>query len=73
MPILNLTIQKMGGRLVFSCPKCGRPASPAYGSQNHDQLVYLLLCVNCPDTLAEWTTREEREKELRELAAKITE
>ncbi len=71
MAIYNLTATKIGGRLVFSCPKCKLPATPAYGAQNRDQLVYLLLCPKCPDILGEWTTREERDSELRGLVAKL--
>ncbi len=71
MAIYNLTAMKIGGRFIFSCPKCKLPATPAYGAQNRDQLVYLLLCLSCPDTLAEWPTQEERDSELRVLAGTV--
>ena len=71
MAIYNLTVKKIGNRFVFSCPKCDIPAISAYGAQNKDQLVYVLLCGKCFETLAEWMTREEGDTELKELIAKL--
>ena len=71
MAIYSLNVMKIGDRSVFICPKCKAPGMDALGAQNRDQLVYLLLCGKCFDTLAEWMTPEERYTELRQLAARL--
>jgi hypothetical protein len=41
------------------------------GAQNKDQLAYVLMCAKCGRVVGEWTSVEEREKELREFAGKV--
>jgi len=57
--------------VVFVCAKCGIPPENAFGSQNKDQLVYLLICPKCQKTLGEWLTVQNREEEFRAFARKV--
>ena len=59
------------GTVVFVCGKCGIPPENAFGAQNKDQLVYLLICPRCQKTLGEWLTVQDRENELRDFAKKL--
>lgn len=56
------------GRVIFMCGKCGSLPENAYGAQDKDDLAYLLICPKCHQVLGEWTTTEERDRELREYA-----
>jgi hypothetical protein len=57
--------------IVFVCGNCGIPPENAFGSQNKDQLVYLLNCPKCQKTLGEWVTIQNQEEELRAFARKV--
>ena len=59
------------GTVVFVCGKCGIPPENMYGAQNKDQLAYVLMCAKCGRVVGEWTSTEEREKELRDFAGKV--
>jgi len=59
------------GTVVFVCGKCRMPPMQAFGAQNKDQLVHLLICPKCQRTLGEWSTIQERENELRDFAKKV--
>ena len=59
------------GTVVFVCSKCGVFPDQAYGAQNKDQLAYILMCSKCGRIFGEWTTIEERDKELREFAKRV--
>ena len=71
MPIYHLSGVKKDGRVILGCPKCLVPGIDVYGAQNKVELAYLLICEKCFETLGEWTTREERDEELREFARKV--
>lgn len=63
---------KSGDKVIFVCPKCGRPPEPAMGAANKDQLVYVWLCWRCGGlTLGEWASIEERDNELRGFAERV--
>lgn len=57
--------------IVFVCPKCRIVPDQAFGAQNADQLVRVLMCSKCGRVLAEWATIEERDKELSAFAHKV--
>lgn len=61
------------GRVTFVCSKCGSIPENAYGAQNRDQLVYMLVCSNlkCNRVLGEWVTAAERDEELRAFAKRV--
>jgi hypothetical protein len=59
------------GTVVFVCGKCGALPEEAYGAQNRDQLAYILICSRCSRVFGEWTTIEERDRELREFAERL--
>jgi hypothetical protein len=57
--------------VVFVCPQCLIVPNLAFGSQNADQLVRVLMCPKCGRVLAEWTTVQERDNELSAFAKKV--
>jgi hypothetical protein len=62
-------IRVKDGKTIFVCPNCKKVPPDAYGAQNKDELVYVWICWQCGgQTLAEWPTLADKEKELREFA-----
>lgn len=57
--------------VIFVCPRCLIVPDQAFGSQNTDQLVRVLICPKCGHVLAEWATIEERDKELSDFSKKV--
>lgn len=59
------------GTVIFVCGKCLLPPEQAFGAQNKNQLVYLLVCGKCQRILGEWASTQERDDELRAFATKV--
>jgi hypothetical protein len=59
------------GTVVFVCGKCGSFPEQAYGAQNTDQLVHILMCTKHGRVFGEWATIEARDNELREFAKRV--
>jgi hypothetical protein len=60
------------GTIIFMCVNCKVRPENAFGARDKDQLVYILICPNCNHILGEWTSVEERDSELREVAKIIS-
>jgi NMD protein affecting ribosome stability and mRNA decay len=60
------------GTYIFLCAKCRALPEYAFGAKNKGELVYILVCSNCTHILGQWATIEERDRELREFAKKIS-
>jgi hypothetical protein len=71
MPLNDLTCTKTKTGTIFACSNCQTPGVEAKGASDQRQLQYLLICPKCSRTLGEWVSAEQRDKELREFAAKL--
>ncbi len=73
MGIKELTgIRNEDGGVTLRCPRCGGSPEKQYGAQNRDQLAYVISCSVCHQILGEWTTAEDRDKDLREFVENVT-
>jgi hypothetical protein len=59
------------GTVVFVRRKCGSFPEQAYGAQNTDQLVHILMRTKCGRVFGEWAAIEARDNELREFAKRV--
>ena len=71
MPIYELTVLKTEKITMFVCPACKAPTMPTLGVTDRPDLRHLLICSKCFRTLGEWLTLDERDKEMRDFAAKL--
>ena len=72
MSIYKLAAMKRANGTVFSCPDCDVPGMAAFGAANKAEMVFLLICPKCQLTLAEWSTVDDRERELEDLAQRAS-
>jgi hypothetical protein len=66
-------IRDKTGQITFICSKCRGAAEPAPGSQDKDQLPYLMVCTKCGAILGEWAFKDERAAAIDALAVKVFE
>jgi hypothetical protein len=59
------------GTGIFMCQKCREVLQEAFGAQNKDELVYVLMCPSCMHIAGQWLTAAERDMELREHAKRV--
>ncbi len=71
MTLYDITCIKSKGGTTFVCPTCHLPGIAAFGATDKLQLRHLLLCPKCSQTLGEWLSIEDRDKELKEFSDKL--
>jgi hypothetical protein len=71
MPINSLLVLRTKTGVGFVCPKCRVAGFEALGATDRGALFHLLICSRCGETLGEWESIEEREKELLDFAKRL--
>lgn len=58
------------GTVIFVCRTCFVPPEWGLGS-NEGHLIHLFVCPRCQKFLGEWSSIQERDQELADLAQKV--